>query len=89
MPNLADRGVDAVFDVDEHVLAPQMIGDVGARDELLPTLHQQDEEVHRLPFQLHGQPSATQLAGGDVELEVEKAIRLVSLGLKHRFGQRR
>ena len=49
LPDLADRGVDAGLDVDEHVLAPQSIDDVATGDELTSTLDQQDQEVHRLP----------------------------------------
>ena len=75
LANLEDDGVDAGLHVDEHVLAPQPIDDLGPRDELLPSLDEQDEEVHGLPFEPHGMTLPAQLVGGEIELAVPEPQR--------------
>jgi len=74
MPDLADRGSDAGFDIDEHVWAPQPLDDRVARDQLTPVLHEQDEKVHRLPLQPDWEPVTTELICGNVQLEIQEAI---------------
>ena len=75
LPDLADRRVDAGLDVDEDVRAPQPLGDLGARDELSRSLDQQDQQVHRLPPQLHPPALASQLVRTEVQLELAEAAR--------------
>ena len=71
------------FDVDEHVLSPQALDDLAVREELGSTLHQQDQEVHRLPFQPDRAAVAAELVGGQVELEIAEAECLARMGRGH------
>ena len=80
LSNLPHRRVDACLDVDEHVLAPQPVDDLGARDEDIPPLDQQEQQIHRMAFEAHRAAVAAQLVGGDVELEVAEAEGLAGLG---------
>ena len=73
LPDLADRGVDAGLDVDEDVRPPEPLGDLGARDELSRPLDQQDQQVHRLPPQLHPPALSPQLVRTEVQLELAEA----------------
>src|SRR5579872_7084208 len=41
--NFADSGIDPLFDIDEHILAPQCAGDLLARDQL-PALFDQKHQ---------------------------------------------
>ena len=80
--------MDTRFDVDEHVLPPQAIDDVAAREELGPTLHQQDQEVHRLPFQPDRVAVAAELVGGPGRSsEIAEAECLARIGRRHGSGQ--
>jgi hypothetical protein len=56
--NLPDRGIDAVVDVHEDVLAPQSFDDFAAGDEPPLAFHQEHEEFHGNALQLDGLPSA-------------------------------
>ena len=85
LSNLANRGVDARVDVDKDVFSPEPVDDLGAGDELPPVLDEQNEQVHRLPFEANRPSVATQLAGAKIELEVAESKRLA--GLNHRGGQ--
>ena len=84
LPDFADRGVDAGLDVNEDVFAPQPLDDVAAGDELTSTLDQQDQEVHRLPFEFHRASLPAQLVRRDIELEVAEAEGLARIGRLHR-----
>jgi hypothetical protein len=75
--------VDAGLHVDEDVLAPQQLDDVGARHELLPALDEEDEHVHRLPLETDDAAMPAQLVGGDVELEVAEPVRFTCSGRGH------
>lgn len=89
LANLADRGVDAGVDVDEDVLAPESIDDLAPRDELAALLDQEDQQVHRLPPELHRTAAAAQLVGSDVQLEVAKTQRLARIEGRHGEWARR
>ena len=80
LPDLPHRRVDARLDVDEHVLAPQPLDDVGTGDEIVPPLDEQEQQIHRMALETHRAAVATQLVGSDVELEVAEAQGLAGLG---------
>src|SRR5258708_8743251 len=80
---LGEGGIDACLHVDEPVLTPQSVDNVGARNKLASAFDEQKEEVHRLPFESDGTPTAAQLVANDVELEVAKAERLARIGCRH------
>jgi hypothetical protein len=83
LPDLADDGVDAGVDVDKYILAPQPIDDLAACDELTSALHQQDQQLHRVPFDADRTALATQLVRGDVKLEIAEAERAGEIGGRH------
>ena len=72
--------MDARLHVDEHVLAPEAIDDLGAGDELAPPLDEQDEQIHRVALESNGAALAAELVRRDVELEVAKAKPLAWIG---------
>ena len=72
LPKLADRGVDTVLDVDEHVLAPERVHDFTPRDELVSPPNEQDQQIHGLPLESDATSVAAQLVGRYVEREVAK-----------------
>jgi hypothetical protein len=71
-------------DINEHVLAPQPLDDVFARDQLTSPLDEHDQEVHRLPFESNGAAATTQVISSDVQLEVAEAEPLAWVGYQHR-----
>ena len=83
LPDFADRRVDAGFDINEHVLAPQPVDDVAAGDELTSVFDQQDEEVHWASLEFDGAPLAPQLVRGDIELEITEPKRLTRVERRH------
>ena len=77
--------MNARLDVHEHVIAPQALDDVGARDEESATFDEQNEHVHRLSLEANRSAMTAQLVRCDVELEIAKAKRLA--GIQHRIVQ--
>jgi hypothetical protein len=61
--------VNAGFDVDEYILSPQEIDDLGMTDEHASALDEQRQDVHGLALQSNRSPAAAQLVGGYVELD--------------------
>jgi len=51
LSNLPDGGVDALFSVEENVLAPYVLDNGFPADYLVPVFHQEDEQLHRDLFQ--------------------------------------
>jgi hypothetical protein len=80
LANLADDRIDARLHIDEDVLAPQLIDDVTAGDELTSTFDEKDEEIHRLSFESDRAAVTAQRVRRDIELEVAKAKRLTRIG---------
>ena len=71
--------MDARLHVDEHVLAPEELDDLGPRHEVAPPLDEQQEQVHRMALETNRAAVAAQLVGRDVELEIAEAERLARL----------
>jgi hypothetical protein len=74
-------------DVDEDVFAPEPVDDLAARDEQASAPDQQDQQIHRLALESNRTPpSAAQLVGRDVELELAETKRLLWVGRQHGSG---
>ena len=71
--------MDARLDVDEDVLAPEELDDLGPRHEVVPPLDEQEEQVHRMALETNRAAVAAQLVGRDVELEIAEAERFARL----------
>jgi hypothetical protein len=67
--DLPDGGVDAVFGVDVDLLAPEPLDDLRARDDVAVPLREQNQQVHRNPFELDDAVAAAQFAPRGVQLE--------------------
>src|SRR5216683_636768 len=72
MPELADRGVDAVIGVDEDAPAPDALEDLLARHELAATLDQQEKQIERDAFEMYDAPRMAELVSAPIQLEVFK-----------------
>src|SRR5436305_14905148 len=59
--NFADGGVDALFDIDEEILTPQLGGDLLARQNVGLIVDQQHEQLHGRAFQRYGSALAEKL----------------------------
>src|SRR4030095_11501616 len=68
--NLANQSVDAGINIDKNVASPKMINDLVTGDEIAPTAHQQDEQLHGAPLDRQWLISLPQFVGGDVEDEL-------------------
>jgi hypothetical protein len=68
--NFADGGIDAVFGVDEDFRTPEAFGDFRPGDELAIAGGQQDEQLHRLAFELEASTGASELKAVAIQLEV-------------------
>src|SRR6266851_1645767 len=70
MPELADRGVDAVIGVDEDAPAPDALEDLPARHELAATLDQQEKQVERDALEMYDAPRMAEFVSAPIQLEV-------------------
>ena len=70
MANFADSGVDAVFGVDEDFCTPETFGNFRPGDELAIAGGQQDQQLHRLAFELEGSTGAREFKAVAIQLEV-------------------
>jgi hypothetical protein len=89
LTDLADRRVDAGFDIDEHVLSPEPVDDLAPEDQLAPARDEEEEQVHRLALQPHEAPAAAQLVRGGVELELAEPERMADVITWHWRQHRR
>jgi hypothetical protein len=71
--DLAHGYVNAVVGIEKNLLAPQLLDNGLAPQELTRVAHQQAEQVHRDALHLHRATRAPQLIGGKVKLEFAKA----------------
>jgi hypothetical protein len=72
VPYLPDDGVQASVDVDEDIGSPEFLDNLVAPDELTTSLHQEEQQFHGQPFQLHRAFVAAQLVAGDVQFALAK-----------------
>src|SRR5580704_4477431 len=75
--DLADGGIDSLFDVDEYVFAPQLAGDLLARDQLPPLFDQKHEQLQRQAFQSNRSATAAELKATVIQLEIVEANLLL------------
>src|SRR5579863_4388559 len=75
--NLADGGIDSLFDVDEDVFAPERAGDLLTRDQLPLLFNQEHKQLQRQALQLHGDATVAELKTTVIQLEVVEANRLL------------
>src|SRR5206468_5049127 len=68
-PDLPHRRVDGRVRVDEHVLAPEALEDLGSIHELSPTLGEQGEQLHGKLLELFHAAAAAQLVARQVKLD--------------------
>src|SRR5580698_10038456 len=59
--NLADGGINSLFDVDEDVFAPQFVGDLLAGDQLPPLFDQEHEQLQRQALEPNRDATAAEL----------------------------
>jgi len=69
-PDLPDRNIDAVIDVNENVLAPKPFCNLLAGNQLTPTLDQQNEQLHWKFFKGKSAFTSLQPESGLVECEI-------------------
>jgi hypothetical protein len=68
--DFADGGIDAVFGIDEDFCTPEVLGNFRPGDELAIAGGQQDEQLHRLAFELEASTGASELKAVAIQLEV-------------------
>jgi hypothetical protein len=67
--NFADRGIDALLDVDENIFAPQNVGNLFACDQLALVVDEQHEQLQRKAFHPEGVAVAGELKTAEIQLE--------------------
>ena len=70
--NFADRGVDALVNVDENILAPERRGDLLAGYELPFIFDQKHQELERKAFEAQRLALAEELKAREIELKSSK-----------------
>ena len=73
MADLADGGVDPLFEVDVRLAAPQLLLDLLARDHLAGAADEEQQQARRLMGEAEDESGAAQLPGLGVELERSEA----------------
>ena len=68
--NFADGGVDALFDVNEEILAPQLGGDLLTCQDVGVIVDQQHEQLHGKAFQPYGSALAEKLEARVIQFEL-------------------
>ena len=80
LADAVDRGVDAVFEVDESAFWPKHSGDLVARNQLARPVHiavkQHEKDLEWLGVQLDAHSLPAQLARGGIRFKDSKAIAL-------------
>ena len=84
MADFSDGGVDAVFGVNEDILAPETVDDFLSGDDAALPLQKKDEQLRGDAFEGNafaflGASPAAQLEAGAIELEFSEAV----LQLRH------
>ena len=75
--DLADGGIDSLFDVDEHIFAPQLAGDLLAGDQLAPLLYHEHEQLQRQAFEPNRAATAAELKAAVIQLEIVETDFLI------------
>jgi hypothetical protein len=68
-----DCRVNAVLGFEEAIAAPELLLNGFSTEQLPWILQQQDEQLHRNPFELDGMPGPPQFAALDIQLEFLKS----------------
>jgi hypothetical protein len=72
LPQLSDRGVQAVVEADERVCRPEALPQLVARDDGTASIQEQGERVEWLVLQVYPSATLSEFAGLDVQLENTK-----------------
>ena len=75
LPDLLNRRIQALVELDELVLGPEAVLELLSGDDLAGLLEQSLEDAERLVLQPHLHAALAQLAGGEVDLEDAEAKR--------------
>ena len=67
--NLANRSVDAPVYIHKYVAAPELARNFYARNELVLSLDQKDQQFHWLPFQPYATTLEPEFIAGEIELK--------------------
>lgn len=60
--DLANRGIDSLFDIDEHIFAaPQLGGDLAAGNQLSPVVDEKHEQLQGQALEADGNTAAAEL----------------------------
>jgi hypothetical protein len=76
LPQLLDRGVDAVLEIDDSVVGPQFLLEFVAAYHLAGVLQQELEHKQGLSLQANGLLAVAQLTRPQVQFEVTKAYTI-------------
>jgi hypothetical protein len=84
LADFANRGVDAVFGIDEDILAPETVDDFLPGDDAILPLQKKDQQLHGDALEGNalaflGAPLAAQLEAGAIELKFSESV----LRLRH------
>jgi hypothetical protein len=72
-PQLADYRADALVEVDESVVAPEFLYDLGARDDLPRALEQESQNTERLRLKLYANARSPQLSRRQIGFKYPEA----------------
>src|SRR5207248_776858 len=74
VPNLLDREIDGLIEVDKRAFGPELGANVVARNQVTGPANQQYQKLERLWLQLHAPSVPATLLRIQVELELSEAI---------------
>ena len=72
--DLSDGGVDAVFGIDEDILAPETFDDFLAGDDATLALQKKDQQLHGDALEFHDPIIAAELETRGVEFEFVELV---------------
>jgi len=83
LADAVDGGVDAVVEVDEGAVGPEVGGDLFAGEEFAGVGEEEGEDLEGLRVELDADALAAELAGGGVGLEGAEAVAPGGGGVGH------
>src|SRR5258708_10415236 len=75
--DLADRGIDSLFDVDKHIFAPQLARDLLASDQLAPFFDHEHEQLQRQALEPNRAATSAELKAAVIQLEILSGASLI------------
>ena len=86
-PELAHGGVQAVVEVNKHILGPQSRAEHLAGDQLSRVIEKEREDAERLRLKAKPEPVFAQIAALQIDFEVAEANAPRTAGSVHRTGR--